>query len=717
MDGFADAFMSHLSDLSIRDSAHFPARSAVFKKGRLVRGQVVFIPRFGVNSPTVRRLGPWSGRFPIVVPYNRYRLPAFDGHPALAVWEPSASSHDWPIDSPFEFLLLLKNFLPLAVSPRHIHFVRSVFANAALLESPFLLRCCDSFLSQLATKVSRLLDVDDFMIEYVARLHLVLSREVPMPKLLEEIVREDVYTIATLLPLRRRLGSLLPEFAGSKVRRSRDTVLKLSLPSLDANKQAAGPLAHLRALTAILSPCSRLRDFPFCDLFPFWAAFQFDKPGETVEIDVMTIHDDFIADCRSIAQQLTPDHLDEVLSVVPIQALRPVCSEFWKSSTLTPFPGFSQTAFSLVAMIILHVNWTLSTLGNDVPRNLGPLQNCLHLHTVSHIIRWHILQPSNNFAGISLRINRRNIDHEIEAKKGSRLVPIVAQVAEALSRHKDDRFQGNCLPWHVVFTGEQAMDAGGPARDLLSEFTVSIFDPASGLTIPCPTSPHEFIPIPQEPEIGRMCYRAIGQVLGVIIRTGFCQHLPFAPLVWKVLADETVSESDITAVDSALGNLFRTLRTDPSFVTEWTIRDWRGSPVSVGEQRPGSTVRPNEIEHFISLCVRGRFEEIRPDLRDGRVSVEIGAGRPRTFGRRFPEDLQWELEESRHLSFLAGGGTDVFSPALALAEVRDGSHQAADRFPGLQVFHPAGDEKESGDVFPDGSDLRQPPDSAAVPKL
>jgi hypothetical protein len=114
--------------------------------------------------------------------------------------------------------------------------------------------------------------------------------------------------------------------------------------------------------------------------------------------------------------------------------------------------------------------------------------------------------------------------------------------------------------------------------------------------------------------------------LGLIIRTGFCQNLPFAPLVWKFLAGEPITETDVTAADSGLETLFRTLRNDPGFTTEWFVTDWTGVTVTVLDRPTGAKVRGDEIEQFISLAVRARVNQIQPHLAEIRTAFCANLG-------------------------------------------------------------------------------------------
>jgi hypothetical protein len=184
----------------------------------------------------------------------------------------------------------------------------------------------------------------------------------------------------------------------------------------------------------------------------------------------------------------------------------------------------------------------------------------------------------------------------------------------------------------VIFIDEPAIDAGGPARELMNEFATSIFDQTSQLVIP--VSNEFFIPYPDKIWTDPLrLYRAIGTFIGIVLRTGLCQALPFAPFVWKFLANQELTEIDLTEIDLELRDRFKSLRltiNDNSIAEridqDWRIADWVGNVVPLNHHNVNSRVKEWEIEQFVRECVQFRFESIRPFLREmkGALYANIG---------------------------------------------------------------------------------------------
>jgi hypothetical protein len=152
-----------------------------------------------------------------------------------------------------------------------------------------------------------------------------------------------------------------------------------------------------------------------------------------------------------------------------------------------------------------------------------------------------------------------------------------------------DQLQTSGRPWRVKFVEESAIDAGGPGRELFFEIATSIFEPSSNLFIPSPNGRYHtgdfrgvFVPyslIPQE-----RLYWAIGVFLGIVVRCGLPQPLPFAPLVYKIMAEEKVGEPDVLIIDDKLKAQFDRLRAargdadfKEKFGLKWECEDWDGT--------------------------------------------------------------------------------------------------------------------------------------------
>jgi hypothetical protein len=120
--------------------------------------------------------------------------------------------------------------------------------------------------------------------------------------------------------------------------------------------------------------------------------------------------------------------------------------------------------------------------------------------------------------------------------------------------------------------------------------------------------------------LANRCYRAIGIFIGIVVRTGLCQSIPFANFVWKFLAHEPIGEGDVTQVDANLGNLFKAVREDGEnavrMALEWRVVDWPGKKTVMLQGHPrNAIVQPWEVEEFARACVEARIEAVMPAMK------------------------------------------------------------------------------------------------------
>jgi hypothetical protein len=154
---------------------------------------------------------------------------------------------------------------------------------------------------------------------------------------------------------------------------------------------------------------------------------------------------------------------------------------------------------------------------------------------------------------------------------------------------------------------------------------MSIFRTESGCTIPTPDARKGLaqlsIPVPGKP----LELWAIGVVLGVIIRTGIVQDLPFAPLVWKFVAGERIGADDVTEVDSELkGFLDAVLRGEVA--ANWSVANWAGRVVGLPGMQAGRQVAPDEVQRYVDAVIEFRIRAIRPALRAIRSGFRDNVG-------------------------------------------------------------------------------------------
>jgi hypothetical protein len=97
-------------------------------------------------------------------------------------------------------------------------------------------------------------------------------------------------------------------------------------------------------------------------------------------------------------------------------------------------------------------------------------------------------------------------------------------------------------------------------------------------------------------------YWTLGVFLGIVVRCGLPQPLPFAPLVYKIMAGEKVEERDVLLIDDRLkASLITSFTGDRSL---FRMRFQNG---------PGSFDRPDKDMCFLSILVK-RLILISPQI-------------------------------------------------------------------------------------------------------
>lgn len=176
----------------------------------------------------------------------------------------------------------------------------------------------------------------------------------------------------------------------------------------------------------------------------------------------------------------------------------------------------------------------------------------------------------------------------------------------------------------LVFHEERALDGGGLSKEFLSDFAASLFHPSSGLTIPMidninkiggETSEY-FLPYGNQP---LSLYETIGLYLGLVLRSGYYQDIPFPPIVWKYIATSDINGSDILGVDTLFREKAEKLRDCvrdgiPIDLT-WEMQQWDGSVTTVPGYTESDVIRPYEVEHYINKVVEVRIESLLYYLR------------------------------------------------------------------------------------------------------
>jgi hypothetical protein len=276
---------------------------------------------------------------------------------------------------------------------------------------------------------------------------------------------------------------------------------------------------------------------------------------------------------------------------------------------------FPANVVMLRALILHHFNYILITRKSEVPESLWD--------SMSNFISPEIAADSlkRDFAIVStspvdLVIDRHAAQRLVLEGHGNAEQSIVWQVATSFQKFGPQRFQllGEKI-WRVRFVMEDAIDAGGPSRELMTELASSIFEPTSQLFIQAADAKH-FVPA----TANRMW--SIGVYLGLVIRTGLPQDLPFAPFIWKYFAHELITINDFCEIDLPFSEAVK----NP---VSWTVKMWNGRIRKIPGH--GDVVNLSEITAYVNECFKARMSDIRPALKEMRRGFRenLGIGKHR----------------------------------------------------------------------------------------
>jgi hypothetical protein len=361
-------------------------------------------------------------------------------------------------------------------------------------------------------------------------------------------------------------------------------------------------------------------------------------PSPPEEVDMTLIHDQFIADMREFAVVWSEVDTEELVLLIPRYAFRE--PEFASVEAIAKGSNLCQrfaTSVVLLRALILHqFNYLRWTRYAAVSKSLWDSMTCFvsSEDAADLVTNEIVVGPSDSFAIFT--IDRHAAQQLVVAGRGDPSKSIISQMTASFRKVGVSHLQCKKRPWKVKFVGEHAIDAGGPTRELMTEAAASIFEPTSRLVIPSPNNRRQtgqfrdtFLPFEKRTED----LRTVGHYLGIVLRTGLAQDLPFAPLVWRFLAGESIRSDDILVIDDTLREHFRHLQDEsstPNFdqrlMVPWIVEGWDGSMQPLPGHPPGLFVGALEVELYMHECVQFRIGQIRPSLKTIRKAFRENVG-------------------------------------------------------------------------------------------
>ncbi|KAH0791984.1 hypothetical protein GPJ56_004168 [Histomonas meleagridis] len=331
---------------------------------------------------------------------------------------------------------------------------------------------------------------------------------------------------------------------------------------------------------------------------------------------------------------------EELLMLLPRYALtEPMFSStetIAKGSNLTQ--KFSLTVVLLRALLLHHFNFIRTNHYKTVPQFLwDSMTSFISCEESADIISKSIICGKDKTFPY-LTIDRYSARKLILDGNGNSNKSIIAQLTKEFKTINSNQLQCRKRPWSVTFMNEHAIDVGGPARELMTEVADSIFEPTSQLCYKVPNGRKSqgnyqdtYIPYDKLNQHTDE-YITIGIYLGIVIRTGLVQDLPFAPIVWKYLAKEKINDNDILCLDDAMNEMFKHLREDinnnrfEENIYPWKIENWDGQITVLPGHSYNSFVRMNEVEQYIQESIQYRIQTLKPTLKLIRNAFRTNIG-------------------------------------------------------------------------------------------
>ncbi|EAY04943.1 hypothetical protein TVAG_039950 [Trichomonas vaginalis G3] len=316
----------------------------------------------------------------------------------------------------------------------------------------------------------------------------------------------------------------------------------------------------------------------------------------------------------------------------------------------------------LLQSFMIHVINYVYLNNNDVTLQ----RNIIHYISPSKQAQVFLNEIKISESSPDFTINRRKARQVVLSNSGDCRNTIIHQFSEFVDTHSTSSLRGRGRPWRVHFTDESAIDAGGPSREAFNEIAISIFQSQSKLFILSPNGRNHsggmrdvYIPFSSlRPFTSRSLFYAVGVFIGIVIRNGYFQDFPFAPFVWKYLANEPLDKNDILCLDEHFANMANSLVTinehdfNKTYANmKWAVTDWDDSTNWLKSK--DQIVGYNDIKNYLNMCVGARINSVKANLENMKRGFydNLGFSNPSIFN-------------SNLISYLAQGSRTVTTQAF-----------------------------------------------------
>jgi len=286
----------------------------------------------------------------------------------------------------------------------------------------------------------------------------------------------------------------------------------------------------------------------------------------------------------------------------------------------------------------------------DFSQALSPWSLAHRLSALSHLIfleikniAWtHILQQTATGRGHYVNINLPRAKKAQERGDTSGRKSVFFQLYLQLHFVKPSllRVDGGSRPWVVSYAGFGGQDAGGLFRDSVSTLCTELQSKWVPLFIPVPNSrdggvgdnQEKWLPNPSSRSALHISnYAFVGKLMGIAVRGSHMLNLDLPSLVWKPLVGDTVTMSDVKAVDviahGRIESLAKALVSANAAATSGSINKesymdlvpnkfimigYDGKEVELKEDGKNIDNTWETREEYLSLLKQAKLAEVRP---------------------------------------------------------------------------------------------------------
>jgi hypothetical protein len=291
-------------------------------------------------------------------------------------------------------------------------------------------------------------------------------------------------------------------------------------------------------------------------------------------------------------------------------------------------PRLFSVRLGLISVYVRHLS-TLEAFGeNYIPRLFRQCPRLLFGDELWKKIQDLVFVRMSN-TRVSLHFHRLRAWHFQNSDFGNFRDSLLGQLIEQLPRGNLWKLKRSDSPWHVSFSGEGAVDAGGPGRAVFTDICREIMLPKMSLFVPTPNcrngeGKNQDLLIPN-PEINcnrENAFYYAGVLMALAYVTSSTQPFTFVDCVWNFLMGADVTFEDIISIDA---NFNRIVNADLSklpegelmnlFPSRLEMQNSLGSMVDLVPRGRNISILPQMYREYAEACKKFRIAEFTPALK------------------------------------------------------------------------------------------------------